>query len=117
MKSFGLSYLLIVFLCAISVVKAQSESINFEDEYIKCYDNTFADDGKALREFLERSEKMLSEANVFKGISGKSYLYFLKNSGTYTSIKYSKLGFVNFMMSQMGEGTFDISVFKICTDN
>ncbi len=107
--------LFIIFLSSISIITAQSNSVNFEDEYIKCYDTTFTDNGEALRGFLEQSEKILSEANVFKGISSESYQYFLNNSGTYTSIEYSKLGFINFMLGQLSAGNFDMKKFKTCT--
>jgi len=106
----------IIIISSISMLHAQSEPINFEDEYIKCYDSIFTDKGKALREFVEQSEKKLSDANVLKGISAKSYQYFLNNSGTYTSVAYKNLGFVNFMLGQLSEENFDIKLFKACKE-
>ncbi|WP_430411801.1 hypothetical protein [Kordia sp.] len=117
MKLRHVLYIIPIILNSISIATAQSNTINFEDEYMKCYDDNFTDNGKALRGFIQQSEKVLSDANIFKGISGKSYQYFLNNSGRYTRIKYAKLGFVSFMLGQLGEGNFDIKKFKACTEN
>ncbi|WP_298426670.1 hypothetical protein [uncultured Kordia sp.] len=107
--------LFIIFLGSISILSAQSNNVSFEDAYMKCYDSNFKDEGKALREYVQQAEKMLSEANVFKGTSGENYIYFLKNSGRYTSIKYSKLGFMNFMLGQLSAGNFDMDTFRECS--
>jgi hypothetical protein len=96
---------------------AQSNAYYFEDAYMKCYNEAFKDNGKELLEFFNKAEANLAEANILKGISSKSYVYFLNNSGTYTSIDYKKLGFFNFAIGQLNEKKFAFQAFKTCTNN
>lgn len=117
MKLLRFTCTFIFFLSSIITLKAQSNSYYFEDALMKCYEDTFKDKGVALREFVEKSEKSLSEANILKGISGESYLYYLKNSGKYTSINYKNLGFVNFALNQLSTANFNLNAFKSCKAN
>ncbi|WP_046756179.1 hypothetical protein [Kordia jejudonensis] len=105
-----------IFLLNVVMLNAQANDYSFEDAHMKCYEDNFKDKGVALREFVTKAEALLSEANILKGISGESYLYFLKNSGTYTSIDYKNLKFINFVMAQLSAKKFDIKAFKACTE-
>jgi hypothetical protein len=94
---------------------SQTTATNFEDEYMKCYEKAFKDNGAAILGFLEKSEQFLVDRNVLKDISGKSYLHFLNNSRSYIDTPYEQFYFINFMMRQLQEKNFTLDTFKECS--